>query len=161
MFPPVKNTLLTSASCCSGVYLRIMETSETHQTRSLSWHRDNEKAEIKWLTVTVLILCQDVLQRLHQPHLFLPGQRRLKKDFGAAQTLRANKQLMVFSHVECRLQVNFILLYQAWRKFEPNYRCSTECREVATWIAGFSGSGSSGKSVSIMETPSPSSSSDT
>lgn len=49
--------------------------------------------------------CEDVLQCLHQSHLFLSSQRRLEKDLRTAQTLRPNKQLVVFSHVEHRLQI--------------------------------------------------------
>lgn len=62
-----------------------------------------------------LLPCQDVLQRLHQSHLFLSSQRRLEKDLWAAQTLRPNKKLVVFGHVEHGLQIKVRSLHQLRR----------------------------------------------
>lgn len=42
MFPPVKNTLLTSASCCSGVYLYVVQKIyERHQYQCINSNSKN------------------------------------------------------------------------------------------------------------------------
>lgn len=46
---------------------------------------------------------QNIMQGLHQSHLFLPGQGRLEKYLWTPQPFCPHKQLVVLRHVEHRL----------------------------------------------------------
>lgn len=63
-----------------------------------------------YMIMCVTLPGQDVLQRLHQSHLLLSGQRGLEEDLRTPQTLRPHKQLVVLRHVEHRLETGSKLL---------------------------------------------------
>lgn len=57
---------------------------------------------------TVLLPGQNILQRLHQPHLVLAGQRGLEENLRTSQSLCPDKQLVVLRNVERRLEIKVI-----------------------------------------------------